>query len=214
MHPTATSRLLSAVLLSCVILPTTGLAAERAWVDVTVRVYDVASLPPDDTARALATAAGVLAPAGLEIRFVTCGIRVVEPGCADKLSGDEIALRLVRRRPLLLQPHSTAPQPLGEALLDPRRRGAALTTVFVERVESLARQGRADAVLLLGRAIAHELVHALSGRSVHAPRGLMRAVWTWHELAHDRAEDWALQDGETAALRARRRPGGMQAALR
>lgn len=209
MHPTTTAAL---SLLALLAFPYLALAAERAWVDVTVRVYDVASLPPADTSRALATAAGALAPAGLELRFLICGIRLVEAGCAETLAAGDIALRLVRRP--LRQPHPPWPQPLGEALIDPRRRGAALTTIFVERVEALARHGRIDAALLMGRAIAHELVHALSGQSVHAPRGLMRAVWGWHELSRERADDWVLQAGETAALRARHRLRGLQATLR
>jgi hypothetical protein len=106
------------------------------------------------------------------------------------------------------------PLPLGDALLDSRRRKGALATIYVERVESLARESRADPAVLLGRAIAHELVHAFSGQSTHAPRGLMRGVWSAWEVAHDRAEDWRLHDADTARLRSRRRPSSVQAAMR
>ncbi len=78
-----------------------------------------------------------------------------------------------------------APLPLGEALLDTRRRKASLATIYVERVERLARDSHADPAVLLGRAIAHELVHALTGRGTHAPHGLMRAVWSVWEVARD-----------------------------
>jgi hypothetical protein len=68
--------------------------------------------------------------------------------------------------------------------------------------------------VLLGRAIAHELVHAVSGRSTHAQHGLMRGVWLSREVALDRAEDWRLHDAETALLRSRRRPVSVQASTR
>ena len=81
---------------------------------------------------------------------------------------DELALRLVRGHVPPQRP--AAPLPLGEALLDTRRRKASLATIYVERVERLARDSHADPAVLLGRAIAHELVHALTGRGTHAPQ--------------------------------------------
>ncbi len=68
----AWSRLLSVVLLVSLGAPGVPDAAERAWIDVTVRVYDAASMAPADKARALALAAAVLAPAELNVHFVHC----------------------------------------------------------------------------------------------------------------------------------------------
>jgi hypothetical protein len=184
-------------------------AAERAWIDVSVRVYDATPVADGDKARALAVAAALLAPADLEIHFTQCTRASGEPACDRALGPDELALRLVRSPNLHLR--SAAPLPLGDALLDPRRQKGALATIYVERVEALARQSQVDAGVLLGRAIAHELVHAVSGRSAHARRGLMRGVWSSWEVALDREEDWRLHDAEKALLRSRRRPASVQA---
>ena len=193
-------------------VPAMSDAAERAWIDVTVRVYDAAPVGEGDKTRALAVAAAVLAPADLEIHFTHCTGTMAGPPCDRPLGPDELALRLVRSR--LPRFHHVAPLPLGDALLDPQRRKGALATIYVERVEALARESRGDTAVLLGRAIAHELVHAFSGQSSHAKQGLMRAVWSAWEVAHDRVEDWRLHDADTALLRSRRRPASVQAALR
>lgn len=205
-------RLVSFLVLLSLIAPCAPDAAERAWIDVTVRVYDVAPVAAADKTRALAIAAAVLAPVGLEIHFRDCAVTIAEPSCGDTLGPDELALRLVRSPAPRVR--STAPQALGDALVDRRRRKGALATIYLERVEWLAGESRADATLLLGRAIAHELVHTFSGQSTHAPRGLMRAVWSSWEVARDRAEDWRLQDAEKALLRSRRQPDSVRAALR
>ena len=200
------------VMLSLCLLPARALPAERAWTDVTVRVYDAAPVADADKAGALTVAAKVLAPAEIEMRFVHCSTVAAEPACSETLGADELVLRLVRGPAPLLPPARV--QSLGDALVDTRRRKGALATIYVERVQWLARESHVDAIVLLGRAIAHELVHALSGQSAHAPRGLMRAVWSSWEVAHDRAEDWILRDAEKALLRSRRRPASVQAGLR
>jgi hypothetical protein len=198
------------VMLSSLWLPARALPAERAWTDVTVRVYDAAPVADADRVRALAIAATVLAPAEIEMHFVHCSTAVAEPACGETLGADELALRLVRGSTPLLP--AAGLQPLGDALVDTRRRKGALATIYVERVQWLARESHADPTVLLGRAIAHELVHALSGQSAHAPRGLMRAIWSSREVANDRAEDWRLQESEKSLLRNRR--ANLQAAAR
>ena len=191
----------SVVLLVSLGAPGVPDAAERAWIDVTVRVYDAASVAPADKARALAVAAAVLAPAELNLHFVYCAAAISAPSCDEAPGHDELALRLVRKPSPRM--HSAAPLALGDALLDVRRRAGTLATIYVDRVDGLARESRADAVVLLGRAIAHELVHMLSGQGTHATHGLMRAVWSVQEVAHNRAGDWVLRDSDTAALRSR-----------
>jgi hypothetical protein len=185
-------------------------AAERAWIDVTVRVYDTALVPEAERTHALTVAARLLAPAQLELHFVKCGVQDAEPACADKVAPDELVLRLVRRP--MAPPQPVAALPLGEALVDARR-GGTLATIYVERVEWMARASRTDPGLLLGRAIAHELVHAWSGRGTHAARGLMRAVWSLREIADGRPDDWSLRHADLAQLR-HRRPLSLRAALR
>ena len=206
-------KLVPLMMLWSLVVPVSSDAAERAWIDVSVRVYDAAPVGDADKTRALAVAAAVLASADLEIHFTNCTRSSREPACNRALGLDELALRLVRSPQRNL--HSAGPVPLGDALIDPQRRKGTLATIYVERVEALAHESGADAGLLLGRAIAHELVHAFSGQSTHALQGLMRGVWSSWEVALDRVEDWRLHDVEKALLRnSRRRPAGVQASLR
>jgi hypothetical protein len=193
-------------------VPAVSHAAERGWIDVSVRVYDVVPVADDDKRRAFEVVAALLAPAELEIRFTPCDAANPEPACKRTLGSDELALRLVRGTMPPLRPKAALP--LGDALVDTRRRKASLATIYVERVEWLARQSRADPAVLLGRAIAHELVHALTGRGTHTPSGLMRGVWSAWEVARDRPQDWTLHDAEKVWLRNLRRPVDIQAALR
>jgi len=80
--------------------------------------------------------------------------------------------------------------------------GAALATVYVERVEQFARTGGADQDVLLGRAIAHEVGHLLLKSNVHAATGLMRERWTGREMFRNRPDDWGFSAPELARLRA------------
>jgi hypothetical protein len=112
----------------------------------------------------------------------------------------ELSLRIVRS----VVPSNYAGQlPLGEALIDPQTGGGTLATVYIDRVEWMAKQTSTDPRALLGRAIAHELGHLLMPTSGHSTRGLMRAIWSGAELRRGRARDWAFEPREVAAIRAR-----------
>jgi hypothetical protein len=112
----------------------------------------------------------------------------------------ELSLRIVRS----VVPSNYAGQlPLGDALIDPQSGAGTLATVYIDRVEWMARQTGTDSRALLGRAIAHELGHLLMPTSGHSTRGLMRAIWSGAELRRGRARDWAFEPREVAAIRAR-----------
>ncbi len=178
-------------------------AAELGWTSVTVRLYHHGVVSEADEARALATAAGILAAADVSLRWTHChaSVRSQEPSdprCAQPLAPGERALRLTRTR---LPAARTQELALGEALLTARGTAPAFATLHLERVDRLARRSGADAGVLLGRAMAHELTHLLTGIGRHAPAGLMRPVWSARELARERAADWALDMENVAAIR-------------
>ena len=81
--------------------------------------------------------------------------------------------------------------------------GAApfLATVYVDRVESVARGAGIDARRVLGLAIAHEIGHVLLNSNTHAPSGLMRADWSRNELRRKDAAAWQFLDTEAARVR-------------
>lgn len=112
----------------------------------------------------------------------------------------ELSLRIVRS----VVPSGYVGQlPLGDALIDPQSGAGTLATVYVDRVEWIAKQTGTDPRALLGRAIAHELGHLLMPASGHSTRGLMRAIWSGAELRSGRARDWVFEPREVAAIRAR-----------
>jgi hypothetical protein len=160
---------------------------------LTVRVYDMTG-EYADRRRALTTAAGALAPAGVQIRWV-------EPGApyAGAPAPQDLVVRLARRDALATRPGTMA---LGYAVVDAEGRRGTVATIFLERVDWLARISGADAEELAGLAIAHEVGHLLLGTNAHAPRGLMRARWTADELRARRPADWQLHGREGDQLRA------------
>ena len=76
-----------------------------------------------------------------------------------------------------------------------------LSTVYVDRVESVARASGIEARRLLGLAIAHEIGHVLLNSNSHATAGLMRADWSRDELRRSDAGAWRFLEGEAAHLR-------------
>jgi hypothetical protein len=92
--------------------------------------------------------------------------------------------------------------PLGDALVNRDSGAGVLGTIYVDRVEWLARAAAADLPSLLGRAIAHELGHLLMGTSTHGLHGgLMRAQWTREEVRRAHPQDWQLAAPDLARIR-------------
>jgi hypothetical protein len=173
-------------------------AAELAWRGVYVRVYDNADVPKVALRTALAVAVEALRPADVEVEWVPCS---TSSGgrCTQPLGPGEVILRLVR---LPLTEPVTGDESLGTALLDPATGTGVLATVYVDRVERLARDSRGDLAALLGRAIAHEIGHLLTGRAAHSGAGLMRPRWTRAEVARNARADWSFGEGDLRGIRA------------
>ena len=94
---------------------------------------------------------------------------------------------------------------MGTALVDPATGTGVLATVYVDRVERLARGSESDLGTLLGRAMAHEIGHLLMGRATHAAHGLMRPRWTRAEIARNARTDWRFDASDLRAIRGNRR---------
>ena len=93
--------------------------------------------------------------------------------------------------------------PLGNALINSDVGTGVLATVYIDRVEWVAKRTGVDRDTLLGRAIAHELGHLLMATSIHHTHGLMRGVWTPSEIRRRQERDWVFGPGEIAAIKAR-----------
>ena len=167
--------------------------ADGAQIDrpnLVVRLYAAPAHSGDWTAT-IREATAILEDAGVDVGWINCSeaVPAVDTGpsrCAPPLKSNEVAVRIIRVQTSGYHREWT----LGESLLDPVRRIGTLATIYLDRVEWLARAGSVDAGTLLARAIAHEIGHLLLGTTAHSRRGLMRAVWSREELIRGRTADW------------------------
>ena len=77
-----------------------------------------------------------------------------------------------------------------------------LSTVYVDRAESVARVAGTDRRRVLGLAIAHEIGHVLLDSNTHSDAGLMRADWSRHDLRRTDGAAWHFLESEAAHVRA------------
>jgi len=176
---------------------------------LTVRVYggrNAGSLRPET---GYEVAARLLRHAGIEAHWVFCP----EPGsdeahdpCAVPLEPTELAVRVTRSN----EPTTGTTQlPLGYSLVDAARGAGSLATVYVDRVEWLARAAGTPRHDLFGRAIAHEIGHLLLGTNEHATSGVMRGQWSSDSLRSS-AQDWEFTREHGTRMRAALRTRGAQ----
>jgi hypothetical protein len=162
-----------------------------------VRVYDIAPSGPER--HTLAVASGLLEGARLQVDWRVCAGRLTHQeanGCGAPPGRGEVILRLIRTPPAL-RPGTVT---LGTTLVDAGSRSTLLVTVYRDRVRQMARAARRDEAVLLGRVIAHELVHAILATNSHSTDGLMRTAWTIDEVRRDRIPDWALSNSSVEDL--------------
>ena len=164
-------------------------------VEVRTRIYNTAQVPAETRDAALAVARRSMQAATVDVAWQNCDL---PDACTRVPSPGELILRLVRSR-------DAASYVLGEASIDTSAGSGVLATVYVDRVERMAALSEADATVLLGRAIAHELAHLLLATNAHSASGLMRAKWTTADLRRDQRADWMLtsEDGESIRRRLR-----------
>ena len=167
------------------------LAAVVTALPLVVRVYDAAGVPSDTLERAHVTVTQTLHVVSIEPVWRPCRGNT----CADPPKQDELIVRIVKSE------ERGSQDLLGSAMVDVDEQAGTLATIYMDRVEWLARQARVDSGRLLGRAIAHEIGHLLLGTASHARAGLMRACWLTGELQRDWPPDWMLSGWEGSRMR-------------
>ena len=155
-----------------------------------IRVYDMVGLETSVRAAAIRDAELILRDAHLFATWNDCPRPALERApsrCADVPDGHELVVRIVREK----HPASGVErQVLGYSLLNRVSGDGVLATIYMNRVEWLAADAQTSAVVLLGRAVAHEIGHLVLGTSEHSSSGLMRGVWTSREVRANRPQDW------------------------
>ena len=178
-------------------IPSPASGAVSAWTAVVVRVYDATGVMAGTNRQALDQARKALEAASIDVIWRMCP---ANPSCDAPLAPGELAIRIVRAP---IPPRYAGTLPLGDAMIDTRARSGVLATVYIDRIEWLAREAGADSRALLGRAIAHELGHLLLATTTHGPVGLMRAYWSQDEVRRGRPRDWSFAPTELTAIRRR-----------
>ena len=186
------------LLFSCATRAATG--AENPIESVMLRVYDMFGLRSETLEGGRGVAEAALKRAGLEIGWRQC--RTAPHGaeqdlCDDSLRSNEIIIRIARG------PKPTGSAVLGDSLVEAHNGVGVLATVFADRIASAGSRTGVGAHVLLGRAIAHEVGHLLTGSDRHSRRGLMRRQWSEAELRSDREADWLFSRAEALRMRAR-----------
>jgi hypothetical protein len=168
---------------------------------LTIRVYDMAQVDPRERADAIKQANEILADAGVMVDWRDCGRRADgEPaGCEVHRGRADLVIRVMHGG---LDSDTEMAHALGFSVVEANTGAGALATVFVNRVEPVARRAGADRATLLGRTIAHEVGHLLLGTNEHSEEGLMRELWTDVELARNRRQDWVFAPEDRQRLRA------------
>jgi hypothetical protein len=174
-------------------------AAEIVRPQLLVRTYFGTPVRPADWQAAVLEATSILEVAGIDLQWVDCSTAtaVMNANCAIPERRNEVVIRVVRGRTPMRRE-----QPLGESLVVPKTGAGTLATMYLDRIEWLARAGCVSTGILLGRAMAHELGHLVLGTTAHSTRGLMRPIWTRDDLARDRATDWRIPADEGRRMRA------------
>jgi hypothetical protein len=164
-----------------------------------VRIYDNAGVLPSDLTGALKTTREILRLADLSVDWVQCRSRRDGPMpaiCDTPPEPGDMVVRLIEGP----DKEGGERRAMGYSVFD-ENGASGFATVFVDRVNWLARRAQYSRAPVLGRAIAHEIGHLLLRSNAHTENGLMREVWTVEQLVRNRREDWTFSADQGGDLR-------------
>ena len=191
----------TAAVISAALLMTSARTPASAVIDdsLLVRIYDNAGVLASELASALHTTHDILRRADLSVDWVQCRARrdgPVPAVCDQPLSSGDVVVRLIEGS----DKETGERRALGYSLFDSSG-VSGFSTVYVDRVDWLARRAQYPRAPLLGRAIAHEIGHLLLRSNAHTERGLMREVWTSEQVVRNRREDWTFSPDQNGDIR-------------
>jgi hypothetical protein len=174
-----------------------GLAAT-----IFIRVFNNLDVPAADLAAARQRADAILQDAGVQTVWLDCWQGDRQPENAPVRCQDPVGSDLVLRLQKTHKADGSKFVSMGFSLVRGLDAAPFLSTVYVDRVDSVARASGIDARHLLGLAMAHEIGHVLLNSNSHARAGLMRADWSREELRRNDTAAWRFLESEAADLRA------------
>jgi hypothetical protein len=164
-----------------------------------VRIYDNAGVLATELAAALRTTHDILRRADLSADWVQCRARrdgPVPAVCDQPLSAGDVVVRLIEGS----DKETGERRALGYSLFDANG-VSGFATIYVDRVDWLAKRAQYPRAPVLGRAIAHEIGHLILRSNAHTDTGLMREVWTAEQVVRNRREDWTFSPDQGGDLR-------------
>lgn len=191
----------TAAVIVAVALMTGTRTPAKAVIDdsILVRIYDNAGVLISELAAALRTTHEILRRADLGVDWVQCRARrdgPVPAVCDQPLSSGDVVVRLIEGS----DKESGERRALGYSLFDADG-VSGFATVYVDRVDWLAKRAQYPRAPVLGRAIAHEIGHLMLRSNEHTESGLMREVWTAEQVVRNRREDWTFSADQGGDLR-------------
>lgn len=191
----------TAAVIVAVALMTGTRTPAKAVIDdsILVRIYDNAGVAISELAAALRTTHEILRRADLGVDWVQCRARSDGPVpavCDQPLSSGDVVVRLIEGS----DKESGERRALGYSLFDADG-VSGFATVYVDRVDWLAKRAQYPRAPVLGRAIAHEIGHLMLRSNDHTESGLMREVWTAEQVVRNRREDWTFSADQGGDLR-------------
>lgn len=166
-----------------------------------VRSFNNFGVPEGELTAARRGAAALLSQAGVNVVWADCWVRDHQPAgaparCQAPVGGD-IVLRLHKAG----ADDRSRFVSMGFSLVGAADSLPFLSTVYVDRVYSVAHRAGVEAHRVLGLAIAHEIGHVLINSNKHASSGLMRADWPRHQLRITDSAEWQFLDTDAAKVR-------------
>ncbi len=199
MTPRGIARTAAAIVAVVLMMSTRTPASAVIDDSLLVRIYDSVGVLTSELATALRTTHEILRRADLAVDWVQCRARRDGAGaavCDQPLSSGDVVVRLIEGS----DKESGERRALGYSLFDANGI-SGFATVYVDRVDWLARRAQYPRAPLLGRAIAHEIGHLLLRSNAHTQNGLMREVWTAEQVVRNRREDWTFSSDQNGDLR-------------
>jgi len=171
---------------------------------LTVRTYHVIPIQARDWKSVTRSAAEILDRAGIDVDWVHCVAEdasrpeTVPERCRLPFRKSEVALRIIRRPATPLSRH----KPLGDSMVDASTHSGTLATIYLDHIESLAREAGVSSNTVMARAIAHELGHLLLGTSTHSAYGRSAAALAGSGLSNVPRTNtrWSALYAESAAI--------------
>jgi hypothetical protein len=167
-------------------------SAFAATPPLTVQLYTVAPVSPEVLDLAVPEAARVLRSLPVRLSWLNCSAPSHADVCDTASLPTDIRVRVL---PKALPP--ARKNALGMAMWSDSGSSAA---IFYDRALSIRQPGLFLAQIL-GRAMAHEVVHLLLGTTSHANLGLMKAEWNAEDLHFDSGGSLGLTPAGIAAIR-------------